>query len=164
MPLPLLRPIFSKSKSKKACNAFNFHGGLDLILKSISYCPCNLPEQGEPLYAIADLHGDYSKATRALRVPGLLDEDGYWAGGKATVVQLGDLMDRGPYSLDCINLFERLKVFLLQQSTFSGAVLSGHHPDIWHSTNQWSPLTRLACMTVLRHTSLLATEQPTISK
>lgn len=80
-----------------------------LVLKNSSL----LPGQGEPLYAIADLHGDYSKALRALRLATLVDEDGYWAGKKAEVVQLGDLMDRGPYSLDCINLFERLKVSLL---------------------------------------------------
>ncbi len=47
---------------------------------------------------------------RALKLAGLVAEDGYWIGKKAAVVQLGDLMDRGPYSLDCINLFNRLKV------------------------------------------------------
>lgn len=65
---------------------------------------------GERLFAIGDLHGDYSKAKAALQLAGLLNEEGYWSGGKARLVQLGDLMDRGAYSLDCINLFERLKV------------------------------------------------------
>lgn len=69
-----------------------------------------LADSGEPLYAVADLHGDYSKAIKALQIGNLVGSDGYWIGGKASLVQLGDLMDRGPYSLDCINLFERLKV------------------------------------------------------
>lgn len=74
-----------------------------------------MTDSGEALYAIADLHGDYSKAIQALQLAGLVGKDGYWEGKGASLVQLGDLMDRGPNSLDCVNLFQRLKAaFFIQ--------------------------------------------------
>lgn len=66
-----------------------------------------------PLYAIADLHGDLSQAKGALQLAGVIDPvkgEGVWIGGKAQVIQLGDLVDRGPNSLDCVRLFEEIKV------------------------------------------------------
>ena len=75
--------------------------------------PCSLEEEEEPLYAVADLHGDLGQALAALRLVGLADATGSWTGGKATLVQTGDLLDRGPDSLALVSLFERLKVAAL---------------------------------------------------
>ncbi len=47
---------------------------------------------------VGDIHGDLPKAIRALEVAGVLGEqDGrpLWTGGDTTVVQLGDVLDRG---------------------------------------------------------------------
>ena len=38
-----------------------------------------------------------------------MDEQGAWAGGDATLVQTGDMFDRGPESLAVLGLLERLK-------------------------------------------------------
>ena len=71
------------------------------------------------LVAIGDLHGDYDKGVRVLVGAGLVrvaDADStaapggvVWTGGNATLVQLGDLTDRGPDSSALIDLFEELK-------------------------------------------------------
>lgn len=51
--------------------------------------------------AIGDLHGDMAQALRALALAGVvgLDPDGsnraVWTGGNTTLVQLGDILDRG---------------------------------------------------------------------
>lgn len=47
---------------------------------------------------VGDIHGDLPKAIRALEVAGVLGEqDGrpLWTGGDTTIVQLGDVLDRG---------------------------------------------------------------------
>ena len=59
--------------------------------------------------AIADLHGDLQQAERALRKVGATDAEGNWAAGSCTLVQTGDLVDRGHQSLDVLRRFEALK-------------------------------------------------------
>ena len=45
----------------------------------------------ERLVAIGDLHGDMSKARRAFRLGGLIDEDDRWSGGSTTAVQVSPM-------------------------------------------------------------------------
>ncbi|KAI5660850.1 hypothetical protein M9H77_20173 [Catharanthus roseus] len=61
------------------------------------------------LVAIGDLHGDLSKAKQALRLAGLIDANDRWSGGSTTVVQVGDILDRGGDELKILYLFEKLK-------------------------------------------------------
>ena len=62
-----------------------------------------------PLFAIADIHGDLEKAHTALRLCGLVNGEHAWSGANATLVQMGDLVDRGQDSLKVLRLFWRLK-------------------------------------------------------
>jgi hypothetical protein len=61
--------------------------------------------------AIADLHGDYDRFTFILAHPqiALVDADLHWIGGKAHLVQLGDVMDRGNRAKDIFDLLMRLE-------------------------------------------------------
>ena len=61
------------------------------------------------LFAVGDLHGDVAQAHAVLRLLGLIDEDRSWAGGNATLVQTGDLVDRGPESLPLMRYFQALQ-------------------------------------------------------
>lgn len=61
------------------------------------------------LIAIGDLHGDLSKTKQALQLAGLIDANDRWSGGSATVVQVGDILDRGGDELKILYLFEKLK-------------------------------------------------------
>ena len=61
------------------------------------------------LVAVGDLHGDLQSTVRVLRAAGILGEDGHWAGKDATLVQLGDLLDRGTQEAELLSLFRQLK-------------------------------------------------------
>ncbi|KAA0034185.1 shewanella-like protein phosphatase 2 [Cucumis melo var. makuwa] len=63
----------------------------------------------ERLIAVGDLHGDLSKSKEALRLAGLIDGSGRWIGGSATVVQIGDVLDRGGDELKILYFLEKLK-------------------------------------------------------
>ncbi len=52
----------------------------------------------ERVVAIGDLEGAYEKYLDMLRTANLIDEDGDWIGGRAHLVQLGDIPDRGAHS------------------------------------------------------------------
>ena len=66
-----------------------------------SVAPAQQPA-GPRIVAVGDLHGDYSAWIDIARGAGLIDGRGRWAGGRTTLVQLGDLPDRGPDSLKII--------------------------------------------------------------
>jgi hypothetical protein len=59
--------------------------------------------------AIGDIHGDLAAARAALRAGGVIDKDDKWVGGATTVVQTGDILDRGDDEQALIDLFERLE-------------------------------------------------------
>ena len=60
------------------------------------------------IVAVGDLHGDYSAWLDIARASGLIDRSGHWAGGKTTLVQLGDILDREPDSLNIVRSLQQL--------------------------------------------------------
>jgi hypothetical protein len=93
------------------------------------------PDRGAPndgltgrcrLIALGDIHGDLDYMRKALEAAGLVNGNGGWVGGCATLVQLGDVVDRGPNSIGCLKYLERLK----QQAAEDGGrvvTLLGNH-------------------------------------
>ena len=61
------------------------------------------------IVAVGDLHGDYDAWEAIARAAGLVDGKGHWAGGKSTLVQMGDVPDRGPDSLKIIRQLMKLQ-------------------------------------------------------
>ena len=61
------------------------------------------------IVAVGDLHGDFSAWLDIARDARLVDGKGNWAGGKTTLVQLGDVTDRGPDSLKIIRSLQLLQ-------------------------------------------------------
>jgi hypothetical protein len=78
------------------------------------------------LVAIGDLHGDLEKSKEALRLADLIDGSDEWIGGSATVVQVGDVLDRGGDELKILYFLERLK---RQAARTGGTVITmnGNH-------------------------------------
>jgi len=61
------------------------------------------------IVAVGDLHGDYQAWLDIARGAGLVDAGGHWAGGKTTLVQLGDILDREPDSLKIVRSLQQLQ-------------------------------------------------------
>ncbi|KAI5382259.1 shewanella-like protein phosphatase 2 [Lathyrus oleraceus] len=70
--------------------------------------PTRLPSP-QRLIAIGDLHGDLKKSKEALRIAGLIDASDRYTGGSSTVVQIGDILDRGGDEIKILYLMEKLK-------------------------------------------------------
>jgi hypothetical protein len=63
----------------------------------------------EDLWVVGDPQGWLSPLQRILRENCLVDADGTWSAGAATLVVVGDLVDRGPDGLGVIDLLMRLQ-------------------------------------------------------
>jgi hypothetical protein len=61
------------------------------------------------IVAIGDLHGDFAVWRDIAGAAGLVDSSGRWTGGPATLVQVGDVVDRGPDSLKIVHDLMRLQ-------------------------------------------------------
>jgi hypothetical protein len=83
-------------------------------------------ETSERIVAIGDVHGAYDAFVQILRAAGLVDDRQRWSGGKAHVVQVGDVVDRGPDSRKALDLLRRLES---EAAAAGGAVhlLLGNH-------------------------------------
>lgn len=60
------------------------------------------------LYAVSDVHGAADRLVALLQGNGLIDASHAWSGGDATLVVVGDLIDKGPDSLDVVDLLRGL--------------------------------------------------------
>ncbi|MET0284247.1 MAG: shewanella-like protein phosphatase [Polyangiales bacterium] len=76
--------------------------------------------------AIGDMHGDLEAARRALKIAGAIDEADHWAGGALTLVQTGDVLDRGD---DDRKIFDWLEQLRPEAKAAGGELilLSGNH-------------------------------------
>ena len=77
--------------------------------------------------AVGDLHGDLSATLRVLRLAGLVDARSQrWTGGSATLVQLGDVLDRGTDEPEIWSLLRSLRA---EAAAAGGSVVSllGNH-------------------------------------
>ncbi|MDP9339502.1 MAG: metallophosphoesterase [Acidobacteriota bacterium] len=78
------------------------------------------------LIAIGDIHGDFDDFSLLLQRVGLADAAGHWSGGKTTLIQTGDLIDRGPKGRQVMDLLMSLEK---EAATADGEVriLLGNH-------------------------------------
>jgi hypothetical protein len=74
----------------------------------ITLTPAEAARQPDRIVAVGDLHGDYQAWLDIARAAGIIDPAGHWAGGKTTLVQLGDIVDREPDSLQIIRSLQQL--------------------------------------------------------
>lgn len=83
--------------------------------------------------AVGDIHGDLNKAVSSLQLAGVLgrDEEGraLWTGADTTLVQLGDVLDRGDCEIGVLLLLRELD---RQARLEQGAVwmLNGNHESL----------------------------------
>ena len=70
--------------------------------------PCDITTS-ERVVAIGDVHGAYDRFVGMLRAAGLIDGRQRWIGGRARLVQTGDLLDRGADSRKVVDLLIKLE-------------------------------------------------------
>src|SRR5689334_1576204 len=61
------------------------------------------------IIAVGDLHGDYQAWLTIARAAGLIDARNHWAARNTTLVQLGDVADRQPDTLQIIRNLQQLQ-------------------------------------------------------
>ena len=71
-----------------------------------SVCDIRTPER---VVAIGDVHGAYPQFIAILRAAGLIDSRERWIGGRALLIQTGDVLDRGADSRKALDLLRRLE-------------------------------------------------------
>ncbi len=78
------------------------------------------------IVAIGDVHGAYDSFVELLQKTGLIDKKLSWIGGETHLVQLGDVVDRGPHSRKALELLMTLEK---QAAKVNGRVhaLLGNH-------------------------------------
>ncbi|MBA3667627.1 MAG: metallophosphoesterase [Sphingomonas sp.] len=74
-----------------------------------AHAPAHPPSPPPRIIAIGDLHGDHDAWIAIARAAGAVDGKGHWAGGRAVLVQVGDIVDRGPASLAIIHDLMRIE-------------------------------------------------------
>jgi len=92
------------------------------------------------MVAVGDLHGDLDNALKTLRRLNVVDVEGTWNGGRAVLIQTGDLLDRGPDSVALVKLFRRLQI----ESRKAGGevvLLLGNH-ELLNRQHSWEDVSR----------------------
>jgi Calcineurin-like phosphoesterase len=113
---PILVNLFSPRRTGKMVgrSAAGFLGragaGLVLLLLLLavaslhSSAAASSEKAPEQLVAVGDVHGDFDDFRLILKRAGLVDDQNHWTGGSATLVQMGDLIDRGPKGREAMDL------------------------------------------------------------
>jgi Calcineurin-like phosphoesterase len=80
-----------------------------LLSANLPHAEATAPADSQLLVAIGDVHGDFDNFCAILQRVGLIDEQRHWTGGQATLVQVGDLIDRGPKPREVLDLMMSLE-------------------------------------------------------
>ena len=97
--------------------------------------PNSVTATSHRIVAVGDLHADLPHTIQTLQMAGIIDRDGHWNGGTTTLVQTGDITDRGPDSLEVITLIRQLQQ---EAAEAGGAVhpLLGNH-EVMNLMGDW---------------------------
>jgi hypothetical protein len=61
------------------------------------------------IVAVGDVHGGFDEFVRVLQDAGVVNRRRQWSGGRTTLVQTGDILDRGPHSRKVMDLLITLE-------------------------------------------------------
>lgn len=80
----------------------------------------------ERVVAVGDVHGDYDQLVAVLKSAALIDDQGNWTGGKTHLVQVGDVLDRGPDSRKAMDLLIRIEKQAPEAGGYVHALIGNH--------------------------------------
>ncbi|KAI1306765.1 hypothetical protein EDD11_004663 [Mortierella claussenii] len=92
------------------------------------------------IVAVGDLHSDYSQTLAVLRLANLIDSDSNWSAGSDTLIQTGDMTDRGAGTIAIYQLFQKLRK---QAKDAGGEVIDlyGNH-EVMNIGGDWRYVTQ----------------------
>jgi hypothetical protein len=110
------------------------------VLLLVARVPAATPGQAQPVtspsscaitttervVAVGDVHGAYDRFAGILRQAGIIDARDRWSGGRALLVQTGDVLDRGPDSRRVLDLLQRLEGEAAEAGGAVYALLGNH--------------------------------------
>jgi len=82
--------------------------------------------QQVPVFSVADIHGDFDAFAAILQKAGIIDAEHHWSAKNTTLVQTGDILDRGPKPREALDLLMSLE----KEAPLSGGrvvILLGNH-------------------------------------
>jgi hypothetical protein len=88
--------------------------------------PAGAQTSAQRIVAIGDIHGEFDGFVSLLQRTHLVDPKNRWSGGNATLVQLGDFLDRGPKARAAMDLLMSLQKDAPKQGG-RVVVLMGNH-------------------------------------
>jgi Calcineurin-like phosphoesterase len=97
-----------------------------LFLPILSFLWAEQEQQRARVFCVADVHGDFDDFVAILQKAGVINADHHWIAHDATLVQLGDILDRGPKPREAMDLLMSLEK---EASASGGRVVSllGNH-------------------------------------
>ena len=105
----------------------------DIFLQRLSHYPLpyhtlrNITEYGfTRLIAIGDLHGDLEQATKLLKLCNIIDDSLSWNTSNTILIQTGDIVDRGPNSIEIYKLFNSLRSQAVEYNSLVFQLLGNH--------------------------------------
>jgi hypothetical protein len=87
--------------------------------------PCEF-DHVDRIVAVGDVHGAYDQLMEILHTAGVIDARDRWAAGRTHLVQVGDMLDRGPDSRKVLDFYRRIE----REAASAGGqvhVLIGNH-------------------------------------
>jgi hypothetical protein len=65
--------------------------------------------EGKRRIVVGDIHGELEGFIEIIRDAGLIDDRDHWSGRDDILIQTGDVIDRGPHSMEAFDLLKRLQ-------------------------------------------------------
>ncbi len=75
---------------------------------------------------IGDLHGYYARYRQLLQADGLIDSAAQWTGGSRHLWLIGDIFDRGPQGIECLQLTMELQAQAKLEGGLVQSLLGNH--------------------------------------
>ena len=115
------------------------------LLLTLATVSAQSPLAAARVVAIGDVHGAYTEYTTILQRTGLVDAQLKWAGGRTTLVQTGDYLDRGTDIRQVLDLLMRLE---REAKSAGGQVIAllGNH-ELMNFLAEWRDVTPEICAT-----------------
>ncbi len=100
---------------------------------------CDVKAPGR-VVAVGDVHGAYDRFVAILREAALLDGRQRWSGGTATLVQVGDILDRGGDSRRILDLLRQLESEAARAGGQVRVILGNH--EVMRMAGDWRYVSR----------------------